>query len=161
MESNETCPKCGAAFAYETSPNLYLAVEHQRTFRVFACGTSETGQSSDCQIACLQRDLTAALADKERAEKEIEQQQYALSNTLANINDTCRSRGFTNGPSGTSTEDRVIALAQAYDSALADAKAKGEMIAAIEAEFRAAAYPPRPLSFTKVYFILHPEQAKQ
>lgn len=40
-----------------------------------------------------------------------------FSNTLANINDTCRVRGFAAGPSGTSTEDRVIALAQAYDAA--------------------------------------------
>jgi hypothetical protein len=39
-----------------------------------------------------------------------------FANPLCNINDTCRIRGFTAGPSGESTEDRVIALAQAYDA---------------------------------------------
>lgn len=48
-----------------------------------------------------------ALAVAERAD---------FSSTLCNINDTCRARGFEAGPSGTSTEDRVIALAQAYDA---------------------------------------------
>ncbi len=120
MESNpETCPRCGAAFAYETSPNLYLAVEHQRTFRVFECGTSETGQSSECQIACLQRDLTAAIAAKERVEGDLVNQVTLLTRQW---------------------QEKVAALEDHYgdmyakvrgraEAAEADAKAKGEMIA--------------------------------
>lgn len=45
-----------------------------------------------------------------------------FSSAFANINDTCRARGFTAGPSGKSTEDRVIALAQAYDALLEEVK---------------------------------------
>ncbi len=51
-----------------------------------------------------------------------ERDQPDFSNTFANINDTCRSRGFEAGPSGRSTEDRVIALAQAYDALQAEVK---------------------------------------
>jgi hypothetical protein len=52
--------------------------------------------------------VSNALAVAERAEPD-------FSNPLCNINDTLRARDFMEGPSGNSTEDRVIALAQAYD----------------------------------------------
>jgi hypothetical protein len=85
---------------------------------------------SDCheKINQLQQVLTAAQARITEFDKEIESLQSSFANTLANINDTCRSRGFTAGPSGKSTEDRVIALAQAYDSLQADRAALAERL---------------------------------
>jgi hypothetical protein len=59
-------------------------------------------------------------AQLEAAELARQNEQPDFSNTFANINDTCRARGFEAGPSGHSTEDRVIALAQAYDALQAE-----------------------------------------
>lgn len=64
--------------------------------------------------------LSAATRELAEKDAEIEQTQSALANTLQNIADTCRVRGFEAGPSGESTPDRVIALAQAYDEARAE-----------------------------------------
>lgn len=84
----------------------------------FPNATEEDGVCVGDHVAA---SIVAELADKLttlRAEKD--SLQSSMANEFCNINDTCRSRGFESGPSGRSTSDRVIALAQAYDSIRAE-----------------------------------------
>lgn len=75
-----------------------------------------TAAEKERQIVLLQiRDLEAAAHKRcDELQKERDEAQAtveALLSSNCNMNDTLRARGFTAG----STEDRVIALAQAYD----------------------------------------------
>jgi hypothetical protein len=88
----------------------------------------EREQKASHELAALRAEVqrVKAAATEEAAER--------FASTLANINDTCRARGFNAGPSGRSTEDRVIGMAQAVDDLRAALTTAIELAASHAAE---------------------------
>lgn len=99
---------------------LHLTINGKRIDGSPELVPADFARTLELELTRLRAYATTAAARVAELEGEIRQLEHtvgALRSGNANINDTCRSRGFDAGPSGRTTEDRVIALAQAYDKA--------------------------------------------